>query len=206
MDENPESIDEIEKRMKRAGAFHPDDLMFNQAGELSPHQRRWLQLEIVGWGFQIVIYSVVIISASVFYYLQFQQDANRLWLVGGLFWSTGLGYGIWMSAKNIQPIWADITNYEVKSVAGVIVKDGSSTQYYQRRAAANWSVQIRGEQFSIFPFVFDSLIAHKSYRIFYTPSLRRVINIEPLFHLDDEKQSTLAALQARTKENEEKPT
>lgn len=38
MPDELEDLESLEEKMIRAGAFNPDDLIFNQAGELSPRQ------------------------------------------------------------------------------------------------------------------------------------------------------------------------
>lgn len=204
-----ESIDTLEMQMIRAGALHPDDLMFNQAGELSPGQKRWLTIEVAAWGVQIVIDVALIVCAWFVYYFQYPNNA-ALFIVSSSAWSIALGAGIFACCQHAQPVWADIKSNEVKLLSGTISKhtgwgpgvpEGS-----KRPRGANWSFQIREHLFSVHSPVYDSLIEHQSYSVFYTPALKRVINIELLMGAHEKKQSALDALQRRTKENEEKPS
>ncbi len=181
----------IEERLIRAGGFNPDDLAFNQAGELSERQRRWLRLEVAAWVFQIGVNLVLMACAWLFYYF---QDNMQTFLLGGLSWSVGLAISILFCLEHARPIWDDIQGNQVKSISGTVLKrsgfgKGVNQSQYKNVRGIAWSLKIRDQMFSVHSRLYHSVIANETYRLFYTPNLKRVINIEPL--------------QERARENEE---
>ena len=194
-----------EEKLIRSGGLHPDDLAFNQAGELSPRQKRWLTFEVAAWGVQIGIDLILVICAWLFYYFQFRHNLQAF-VIGGLLWSFALGMSVLICLEHARPLWADIQGGEVKSISGIISKYyGYGAGLYlnrrtRRRGPVNWGVKIRERGFSVYPRVYAALVAHQTYRLFYLPNTERIMNIDPLFQAHAEKQSALAALQARAKE------
>lgn len=188
--------------MIRAGAFNPDDLIFNQIGELSPRQRGWLTLEIVGWACQIMFNLILLVAACVAFYLQFQF--TNYFFLGGALWSILLLGNTGICLGNIWPIWKSLKDNEVQAVAGTISKRYTSQMPTKHRpGSAYWALIIQSYTFGTSPRIFDSITEHKSYRIFYIPALKRLVNIEPLFSEEQQKKSALAALQAQAKEKEQ---
>jgi hypothetical protein len=199
---NTTSTENETEKMIRAGAFNPDDLMFNQMGELSPRQRRWLKFEMAARVGQMMISLILMIAAWVGFYLQFQATSS--FFFGGIFLSVLFLISIWMSVENMLPIWRCLNTNEVKSVAGTVSKR-SAFQYPGRtqRALGYWALVIRSDTFSTNARIFNVITDRHSYRIFYIPALKRLVNIEPVHSEDQQKQSALAALQAHAKEKEQ---
>lgn len=188
--------------MIRAGAFNPDDLMFNKIGELSPRQRGWLALEIAGWACQIMLNLILLAAAWVGFYLQFKF--TNYFFLGGALWSVLMVGNSLICLGNIWPIWKSLKDNDVQSVAGTIVKRYSFLGHRRRWAGSTyWALIMRSYTFGTNARIFDSITEHNSYRIFYIPALKRPVNIEPLFAEEPPKKSALAALQAQAKEKEQ---
>jgi hypothetical protein len=205
MDIPLQDTDPLEKKLIRAGGLRPDDLVFNRAGELSPRQIGWLRLEVAGWIFQIGVDLALIVCAWLFYY--FGHNLQAL-VMGGLFWSVILGISALSCIENARPLWTDINSNRVESISGTISKHygfgrGTSLNLHKDTRGVNWGLEIKNHRFSVHPRVYNSIVEHGTYRLFYTPNLQRVINIEPLIESHTEKQSTLAALQERAKAHKE---
>jgi hypothetical protein len=191
--------DPLEEKLIRAGGFHPDDLAFNQAGDLSPSQKRWLMLEAASWAFQAGLDLVLLAGAWIFCYYQFDL---QLFIAGGLIWSLPLGISVLICSDNLQSLWADIKGNKVESASGIISKHFSFVPFGSRQPVLKMrggycSLEIRGHIFSVTPSVYASIVEHRTYRLFYIPNVKRLINIEPLLRSDEKKQSALAALQQR---------
>lgn len=187
--------------MIRAGAFNPDDLMFNQIGDLSPRQRRWLKLEMAGWACQIMFNLILLVAAWVAFYLQFQF--TTYFFLGGALWSILIVGSTGISLQSIWPIWKSLKDNEVQSVAGTISKRYTFQRPNGRwSGSSSWALIIRSDSFGTSPRIFDAITEQQSYRLFYIPALQRPVNIEPLFSEDQQKKSALAKLQAQAKEKE----
>jgi hypothetical protein len=189
MNSSSQASTSLEENLIRSGGLHPDDLAFNQAGELSPWQKRWLTLEVAAWGFQIGIDLVFMGCAWLFYYFQYFQSQHNLQIftIGGLFWSCMLGVSILFCIDHMQPLCSDIQNIEVKSISGAISKYCGFRMGRREVTIGYWGLEIRGHKFAVNPSVYASLVQHQTYRLFYLPNANRLINIEPLLQAHAEK-------------------
>jgi hypothetical protein len=192
MSKHSQDSEFLEEKLIRAGGLRLDDLAFNQAGELSPGQRRWLMLEVAAWIFQAGIGVILMPCIWVFFY--FLHDDLRIFLLGCLLWNVALGISVFICIhQHAQPIWTDIKNGEIASIAGTVVKHYSVST--GRAAITYVGIEIRGHMFSVTASVHASVVEHQTYRLFYIPNTKRLMNIEPLPLSDAKKQSVLAALQ-----------
>ena len=196
--------DPLEEKLIRAGGLHPEDLASNQAGELSLRQRRWLKLEFAGWVFQIGADLVLMACAWLFYYF---QNNLQVFLIGSLFWGLALGMSVLFCIEHAWPVWDAVKSNEVEVIAGSISKfvgfGKGWPQDERSKLGNNWGLKIREQMFSVTAAEYAVLVEHQTYRLFYLPNMKRVINIEPLIESHAKKQSALAALQARARENQE---
>jgi hypothetical protein len=205
MDTPLQDTDPLEEKLIRAGGLRLDDLAFNQAGELSPWQMGWLRLEVASWVVQIGIDLALIACIWLFYYFGHNLGA---FIVGGLFWSFILGISMLMCVEHARPLWAAINGNRVESISGTILKHygfgkGTSLDLHRDTSGVNWGLEIKNHRFSVHPHVYNSIVEHGTYRLFYILTLKRVISIEHLLYSHEKKQSALAALQERARENKE---
>lgn len=175
--------DTVERKLVRAGGFNPDDLVFNQAGMLSQRQKHWLMLEVAGWVTQAGINLMLIICAWGVYYLQFLHNL-KVFLAGGLFWSFIIGFSILLCIEHARPLWMDIQNGQVEQISGLLIKyhgRGKNISTGRSVSGIHYTVRIRNCGFSVYPSIYAAIVEHQSYRLFYLPNAKKLVNIEPLF-------------------------
>jgi hypothetical protein len=186
----------LEEALIRAGAFHPDDLDENYAGYLSPAQKRWLALEAAFWltlaGLELGLTGMI----WIFYFQHHIQTALLL----GLTWGFFLVIIASMCIHDARPILEELRDGRVEDIAGMLSKHVSFINNRGGRGA-HCSIEIHNHLFGIAPSTYNAIIDHHSYRLFYTPKNRTLVNIEPLPRSDEKKRSALAALQNRVATN-----
>ncbi len=195
----------LETKLIHAGALNLDDLPFNQAGELSPRQRRWLMVEVAAWGVQVGINLIAVVIIWCFFFrFQLQSDAHTPWGLVAFFWSALIGLNAFICLITMQPVWLTIKNNEVKSITGVISKNYEIGSIRWRTGIVSWFLNVKDQTFKTSQTAHAVIIDHRKYRLFYIPALHnRLLNIEPLFSADDDKQSHLSTLQNRARETKE---
>ena len=154
-------------------------------------------LETGFWIAQLVVDLGLIVVAWVTFYLQYNFQE---FLIGSLFWSLVLGTTMLYCIKNVRPLWADLKANRVESISGIISKHygfGNDVPQHQTNnmRGVNFGVKIRAQNFSVTPSIYDSIVEHKTYQVFYIPNTKKLINIEYLPASDAKKRSALAVLQ-----------
>ncbi len=193
----------LETKLIHTGALNLDDLPFNQAGELSPRQRRWLVVEVAAWGVQVAIDLVFIVTIWVFFFrFHLQNDSHAPWLLTASFWSILLAIAtVWCVDHARAPSFASKNN-DVNAVAGTLQKRYVSYGA-GRNAGSAYTLTVRGRTFAVPRNTYALIIDHHTYKLFYIPSINRLLNIEPLFSADEQQQSHLSTLQNRARETKE---
>ena len=168
-----------QKELIRIGAFHPDDLEFNRAGDLSTGQKEKLLFFVIYWlaiaglDFGII---VLLIHAQLLMYAETATPA----ILGSIF----LGIMSIMCIKNCIPFWKDFKEGKVKTVSGMVAKHfaiiGTGTGKGFRGYAGYCNIKVQDQVFSLNPGHYDLVVDHDNYQLFYAPNSKRIVNIEPL--------------------------
>lgn len=182
----------LEAALIQAGAFHPDDLPYNQAGELSPAQKRWLVLEVTAW---LALATPELGLAVVMWVFYFQHLILTVLLLA-LTWGSYLVFLAAMCGRDAWQIVEEIRQDRVDIIEGVISKHCTRVSI-NRGYGYVYSLEIRGHSFEVHQALYNAIAKDTSYRLYYIPGHCTLINVEPRSHLDERRQTALAALQQR---------
>lgn len=182
----------LEEGLIHAGVFHPDDLEFNDAGDLSPAQKRWLTLEAAFWLTLAGLEIGLVVTMWVFYFLHHIETVLLL----SITWGSFLVMVANMCVIDARPILEELRDGKVDEIAGTVSKHYPTiTTGKGRYRVGHYSIEISGHLFDVHDSVYALILEHHSYRLFYTPRNKTLVNIEPLLSSDQKRRSALAALQ-----------
>jgi hypothetical protein len=176
MKDNFQDHSSLEEALMRAGAFHPDDLEENHAGCLSPAQKRWLVLEAAFW---LTLAGLELGLAGMLWIFYFQRHIQTVLLLG-LTWGLLLMIIASICIHEAWPILEELRDGRVEDIAGTLSKHVSFLRTRTGGRMPSCSAEIHNHIFGIAPSTYNALIDHQSYRLFYTPKNRTLVNIEPL--------------------------
>jgi hypothetical protein len=158
----------------RIGAFRIDDLEINKSGHLSKKQKQPLYWILAFW-FALAIFEIIIFAVFAYVQISLQRD-----IFMGLAVIAFLIFLLATCMAFAKPSWNDIRHNKSKTVSGKIFKHFSITSVSKYSLIGNCSIRINNQVFSISPSIYNQIIHENSYRIYFTPHSRKIINIEPL--------------------------
>jgi hypothetical protein len=109
-------------------------------------------------------------------------------------------------AQDGRLILAERRDGRVEALAGTLSKHFSigRSRWYGSVGKGLWSastgcsIEIHDHLFGVSPSTYDAIVEHRSYRLFYTPKYRTLVNIVPFSALDEKRRAALASLQQQT--------
>jgi len=169
---------ELEEKLMYAGVFHPDEVEINEAGYLSVGQKLWLVLEASFWFGMAGLEISLAASMWVFYFIHPYGSLLSISLI----WGVVLVIFASVCAHSGKMIIDEQRDNQVKMVSGTLFKRFSLGNYYGARGGqgGHCNVEIHNQLFSISPSTYDAIAEGRSYRLFYLPKSRTLVNIVPL--------------------------
>jgi hypothetical protein len=161
------------KALRQIGVLNADDLEINRKGYLSPRQKRKPILIIILWT-GLAVFEIVVLIAILLYELSFQQNP---WV--SLITFAVLTFCSALSLLNGKPYWRDLKTSKVKTVSGKSFKKYSFISY-GKSSICLCSIRVSNRVFGVSPALYNVVVENKSYRIYYLPDSKLMVNIEPI--------------------------
>jgi uncharacterized membrane protein YdbT with pleckstrin-like domain len=164
------------KQLMDAGVYDAKSLDLNLRGSLSKSQKVKLLIHSFPWLF---VSSLSLIGVVVLIALQITHFGKNFAL---FIWMIMLSLVGFMGYQHARPFWMDIREGGMKTASGSITK-----RYYfvpadriRKRYGANgfFLVRVNNAQFSDSPTLYSSLTEGGSYRLYYAPHSRWVLNVD----------------------------
>lgn len=173
MNENHKS--HIEELIK-VGILDLEDLEINRSGHLSQRQKHRLYFYVSFW-LILAGLDMIILALFIYFQLIFQMH-----FIMGIIGSCFIIVPAYMCITNVKPYWKDIQDDKPNTASGRIYKHFATGRGIgpkgQRVGYCN--VRINNQTFSISPAAYSYIIEEETYRIYFVPNSRKLINIEPL--------------------------
>jgi hypothetical protein len=166
-------LDSQTRALRRIGALNIADLEINQKGYLAPRQTRKPILIIILWT-GLAVFEIAVLIALLIYELSFQRNT---WI--SLMTFAVLTFCSALSMLNAQPYWRDLTTKRVKTVSGKSFKKYSFIGYGRSNICV-CSIRVGDLVFGVSPALYDVVVENKTYRTYYLPDSKLMVNIEPM--------------------------
>ena len=173
---------DLEEGLIRAGVFHPDEVEINETGHLSEPQKRWLALEAASW-LGVAGLGMSLLAAMWAFY--FQHPSGSLLLIG-LTWGVVLALSAIACIQNSRSILDERRDDQVKTISGMLLKHfsyfsvGAKKISIRQESTPTCSIEIHNQLFSVSPSTYEAIVEGRSYRLFYLPKHRTLVNVVPL--------------------------
>lgn len=166
----------LKDRLRRE-LFSPDDLSFNQNGEMSPRQLRDIRRFARFWFFCLGIYLTLMLAMCVLAIWAglLAHQIDRFFSLT-VFWALILGLFGSCSYSFARPYLLDLRENRVELVEGELHKHYLLIPY-NRIKMSYFVIEIRQQTFSIPRGASDEIMDHRVYRLFYLPHSRKIVNL-----------------------------
>ena len=166
-------LDSQIKALRQIGALSIADLEINRKGYLSARQTRKPILIIIVWT-GLAMFEIAVLTALLIYEFSFQQN-----MLIGLMTFAVLTFCSILSMLNGKPYWKDLRAKKVKTVSGKSFKKYSFISYGRSNICV-CSIRVNNLVFGVSPALYDVVLENKTYRIYYLPDSKLMVNIEPI--------------------------
>ncbi len=166
-------LDSQMKALRQIGVLNVDDLEINRKGHLSPRQKQKPILIIILWT-GLAVFELVVLIALLLYELSFQPNP----LISLITFAV-LTFCSALSMLNVKPYWRGLRTSKVKTVSGKSFKKYSFVSY-GRSSICLCSIRVSNLVFGVSPALYNVVLENKSYRIYYLPDSKLMVNIEPI--------------------------
>ena len=174
-----EELATLKENLSRHRLFFPDDFNFNQMGEISPRQIKKVQQSAWFWLAGVVVFlfmfiAVLVIGAKISF--SAQKSEAPFFMIFWFVFSLLNGY---LCYSNASPHLNDLRENKVQVVSGKLIKHHALVS--TRRGGSNFycTIEIRCQQFYISLAAYNDIVEDQTYRLFYLPHSRKIMNLVP---------------------------
>jgi len=169
----------LKENLSRHRLFFPDDLSFNQMGEISPRQIRGVKLSLWFWfaGIAVFLFMFVVIfviGAKISFSAQKSEAPFFM-----IFWFVFFLLNGYLCYSNATPHLNDLRENRVQVVSGKLIKHHTLVSTIRSGSNFYCTIEIRGQQFYISLSAYNDIAEDQTYRLFYLPHSRKILNLVP---------------------------
>ncbi|MBL8098160.1 MAG: hypothetical protein JNK81_03215 [Anaerolineales bacterium] len=161
------------EKLIETGVYSEDDFGINLKGDLSERQRRMLLIFAYLW-----IGLAIINFLGILFFIYFLVLSSINFLIIFLIAVIFLSSNIYLCMQHAKPFWNDVQDDVVKTASGEITKKFFYTSTGWKNYNSYYTVRVNNIVFSVSPLLYYALEDGKTYRLFYVPNSKRVINID----------------------------
>lgn len=166
------SVETQKQQLTERGYLDLDDLQTNRQGVLTDLQIYRVYRANSYW---FILLAANIICLTLLLVNQIRIHNMREAFVFWLTLLTGTGF---YCVKNLQTMYADVRERKVKIITGILYKKHIITGR-KGGGSAYCTIRVQNLIFTINPALYDILIHEESYRLYFTPHTKQIVNVEP---------------------------